>query len=351
MSPGSSRYARQEILPGIGVEGQARIRGGHVVVVGLGALGCVVVDLLARAGVGRLTLIDRDVVEWTNLQRQTLYTEQDARAGVPKAEACAARVAAINSGVACDARSADVTGENVEGLAGLRGGGRPGALVDATDNLESRFLLNDVAVKHGVPLVYGGVVGTRGMHAVFTARVGGGLPCLRCVFGGPGAPGSAPTCDTAGVLGSAVAAVGAAQAAGVLRLLVGGVGGVGGELTELDAWSGHHRVIALGAADPGCVCCGAGVFEFLGAGAADAVVLCGQHAVQVRPAGTGGVDMDALAARLARVGEVQRTRFMVRFTPGELRGAFLSVFEDGRAIVHGTDRPEVARAWYSRYIG
>lgn len=346
-----SRYVRQEALPGVGVEGQRRLATGHVAIVGLGALGCAAADLLARAGVGRLTLNDRDVVEWTNLQRQTLYSERDAQMGLPKAEAAASRIAQINSTIACTPLVADVTSDTIEKLLGLSDSSSPRslhAILDATDNLETRFLLNDVSVKHRVPLVYGGVLATRGMHATFIPGVG---PCLRCTFGSPGEPASAPTCETAGVLGSAVAAVAGAQATDALKLLLARPDLVHRTLTEFDVWSGFHRVIALGDTDPGCPCCALRRFDFLNAPASDSATLCGQDAVQVRPAAAATVNLDALASRLNAIGTVERTRFMVRFTPTESTGISLSVFSDGRAIVRGTMKSEVARGVYARYIG
>lgn len=315
--------------------------------VGLGALGCTVVDLLARAGVGHLTLVDRDVVEWTNLQRQTLYTEDDAARGMPKAEAAAARVRAVNSGVETAPVVADLTSENVERVLRLHEDG-PHVIIDATDNHETRFLLNDVAVAHGVPLAYGGVIGTRGMHATFMP----GGPCLRCVFGEPADPGAVPTCDTAGVLGSAVVTVAAAQVTDAIKVLLGKSDVVGRTLTDFDVWSGAHRAVRLGAADPACVCCGQRRFEFLRADSGgDVAGLCGQNAVQVRPARAGEVDLAALAQRLAAVGSVHRSRFMVRFVPSESPGISMSVFVDGRAIVHGTVDSVVARTAYARFVG
>lgn len=331
----------------MGEEGQARISKGRVAVVGLGALGCAAVDLLARAGVGQLVLVDRDVVEWTNLQRQTLYIEDDAVRGVPKAEAAAARVRAVNSGVECVPVVADLTPENVERMLGFHSGG-PHVIVDATDNHETRFLLNDVSVAHGVPLAYGGVIGTRGMHATFLPEG----PCMRCVFGEPAAPGTMPTCDTAGVLASAVVTVAAAQVTGAMKVLLGKRDLIEPILTDFDVWSGAHRVVRLGGADPACVCCGQKRFQFLRTGGGgDVVGLCGQNAVQVRPQRIGEIDLGALCQRLAAVGSAQRSRFMVRFVPSETPGISLSVFGDGRAIVHGTADFAVARTAYAKFVG
>lgn len=338
-------------MPLIGKDGQHRIGAGHVAIIGLGALGCTAADLLARAGVGRLTLIDRDVVEWTNLQRQTLYSERDAHMGIPKVEAASTRIAQINSTIACTPLVADVTSDTIEKLLGLDGSSSSHslhAILDATDNLETRFLLNDVSVKHRVPLVYGGVLATRGMHATFIPGVG---PCLRCTFGSPGEPGSAPTCETVGVLGSAVATVAAAQTTDALKVLLARPDLIARTLTDFDVWTGFRRVIVLGDADPTCPCCASRRFDFLSAPTADAASLCGQDAVQVRPASPGTMNLDALASRLRAIGTVERTRFMVRFIPTESASISLSVFSDGRAIVRGTTKSEVARGVYARYIG
>lgn len=350
-----SRYHRQLILPGVGPEGQAALRAAHAAIIGVGALGCAVADHLARAGVGRLTLIDRDLVERTNLQRQTLFSERDAAEGLPKAEAARRRLADVNSEIAIGAHIADLTGRNAEAL--LLGDGPPGVLVDGTDNFETRYLLNDLAVKHAIPFVYGGVVATRGMQMTIRPSA---TPCLRCLFEEPPAPGSQPTCDTAGVLGPAVAIVAACQASDALRLLLGHGEQIAPSLLEFDLWAGRRRRLDL--ADgrrPECPCCGQRRFEFLERCDEDAATsLCGQDAVQVWPGGAGvqAIDLEALAGRLRAVGEVDLRGFMLRCT---LQGEHaeggerlsMTIFRDGRAIVKGTTRPERARSLYARYIG
>lgn len=352
---GLRRYHRQMLLPQVGEARQRLLGASRAVVVGCGALGCGSADLLARAGVGRLTLIDRDVVELTNLQRQTLFTEADAAASAPKAEAAARRLRAVNSEIEIRAVVADAVHRNIERLAGLPGPG-PVVLVDGTDNFGARYLLNDVAVKHGVAYIYGGAVGTGGMVMTVVPNHG---PCLRCLFEEPPAAGTAPTCDTAGVLGPATAVVSAMQAAAAIRVLAGEAAGPA--LLELDAWEGRARRIEVGdgrRAD--CPCCGAGRFEYLdGSRAEDTAVLCGQGAVQVWPDSAqvdGVVDLRRMAERLKAHGPVAAHEFLLRARLEGERGTDgrpieLTVFADGRAVVRGTEQPAAARAIYARYVG
>jgi adenylyltransferase/sulfurtransferase len=370
-----SRYHRQMLLPGIGAEGQARLRSSHALIVGCGALGCASADLLCRAGVGTLTIVDRDVVEVTNLQRQTLFDERDSAEGTPKAEAARRRLSAINLGVRVRGVVADVTHKNIERLVSDAAGLTKDAvaspvsiLIDGTDNFETRYLINDLSVKLGVPYCYGGAVGTRGMQAMF---VPGATGCLRCVFPEPPGTGVSETCDTAGVLGPGVAMVGAMQASAAIEFLVRGT--VRGEtpsasiLTDFDLWGGTLRTLNLGGKAEACPCCGSRRFEFLeGRFASRTIRLCGQNAVQIAPAGDSGVvelDLARLGARLMphALGSVVVNDFLVRATlansgndgegdgtPGEIE---LTVFGDGRAVVKGTEQPSVARGVYARYVG
>lgn len=350
----TDRYHRQMLLEQVGSEGQGRLAAAHAAVVGIGALGCAAADHLARAGVGRLTLIDRDLVELTNLQRQTLFDESDAREGLPKAEAARRRLEAVNGTIEIHSHIADLTGGNAEQL--LAGDGGPGVIVDGTDNFETRYLLNDLAVKHGVPFVYGGAIATRGMQ--LTVRPGV-TPCLRCLFEEPPDAGSQPTCDTAGVLGPVVAIVAACEASDALRVLLGQGDRIPTSMLEFDLWEGRRRRVDLsGARRDDCPCCGRREFRFLASRAADgAAALCGQGAVQVAgSAGARGVDLVSLASRLEAVGEVESRAFMVRCRlsgeQADLGGSLvLTVFRDGRAIVNGTNRPERARSVYARYVG
>ncbi len=344
-----SRYARQTILPGIGRGGQERLLDAHAAIVGCGTLGCVIADQLCRAGVGRLTVIDRDLVEPGNLQRQVLFDQADADDRLPKAEAARSRLGEINADVRVEAVIADLRPSNAQRLILDGPHGRPGVILDGTDNFETRFLLNDLSVKHAVPYVYAGVVGTRAMRAVFRPGVG---PCLRCVFDRPPAPGSQPTCETAGVLAPAAAKNGGLQAAGANKR-VQGADTVAPHLFELDAWSGFHRSVDLRRSrDPACPCCVETRFEHLEAPDPAAAALCGRNAVQVMPAGDGHrIDLEGLAASLGAVGEVSRTPFMVRAGLTEHPGVTMSVFRDGRAVIEGVEDTSRARALYARYVG
>lgn len=345
-----ARYHRQMLLPAFGARGQAMLRDAHVAIVGVGALGCMSADLLARAGVGTITLIDRDVVEWTNLQRQSLFDEGDARKGTPKAEAAAARLARVNSQITIIPKPADLDARNAAALLGLDGPRPPSVLIDGADNFETRYLLNDLSVKHAIAYSYAGVVGTQGMQATFVP--GAENACLRCLFPAMPAPGSAPTCDTAGVLGPLVAIIAGAQAADVLKILVGARDALSDSMLDVAMWENRRRRLSLrDAKDPACPCCMRRVFDFADAdhGGASAA-LCGQQAVQVQPASACELDLASLATRLASAGLVQRSRFMLRFEPQGLAER-MSIFADGRAIVHGTTKPEHARSLYARFVG
>jgi len=355
------RYHRQMLLPGMGEDGQRRLLGSHAAVIGCGALGTVAAEVLVRAGVGRVTVIDRDIVEWTNLQRQTLYEEADAREGTPKAVAAIARLGRVNSSVRIEGIVADFNAGNAERLLGLDERGRGaaesraeagvGVLVDGTDNFEARYLINDIAVKHGVPYVYGGAVGTRGMQMTV---IPGATACMRCVFPEVPAAGSTPTCDTAGVLASATGIIANVQAAEAIKVLLGRVDLIAPTLLEFDLWTNFRRRLDLSRArDAGCACCGARKFEYLDAGVgAGAVSLCGSASVQVLPGAgaAGGMDLEALGERLATHGPVQRTAHLLRVRL-EAEGLEMTVFRDGRAIVKGTTDVLRARGMYARFVG
>ncbi len=362
-----ARYHRQMLLPGFGESGQRKLLASRVVIVGCGALGCAAAEQLARAGVGELTIIDRDVVEMTNLQRQCLFTERDAAQGVPKAEAAARRLAEVNSAICVVPVAADLCAANAR-----RHLGRFDVLIDGTDNFDTRYLLNDLAVKRGVPFVYGGVVASHGMQ--MTVRPGYG-PCLRCVFPEPPAPGTQPTCDTAGVLGPAVAMVASLQVAETLKLLLGETCALRGTLSEFDLWDGTRREIRV-LRDPECPACVRRQFEFLEGGrGVRAVWMCGQNSVQIFPSRNAAIDAEVgvdagddtdeapatvdlpeLARRLEPHGAVTLTRFMARVSLNTEKGddggpVLLSIFPDGRSLVKGLRDPARARALYDRYVG
>jgi len=335
------RYSRQILFEGIGEEGQRRIRESRVLIVGCGALGSSHVEMLARAGVGKLRIVDRDFVEESNLQRQTMFTEADARERVPKAVAAARRVSEINSEVECAGEVADVNQSNVERLVvGCD------VVLDGTDNFATRYLLNDACVKQAVAWVYGAAVGSYGVTMTIRPRV---TPCLRCVFPEEPAAGSAPTCDTSGVVMPIISIVAAVQVAEALKLMTGSMESLHGGLMQFDVWRNEWRRVGLRRPAPDCTACVLGRFETLEAESGDmTTVLCGRNAVQVTPRRAATVDLDSLAARLRSAGEVKSNPYLVRLRAGEYE---LTVFKDARAIVSGTDDAVVARSLYARYVG
>ncbi len=356
-----ARYHRQMLLPQIGPDGQKRLAASHAAVIGCGALGACLADMLARAGVGRLTLIDRDLIELTNLQRQVLYDEQDLADGLPKAEAARRRLSRVNSTIRIDAVVDDVNPSNVERLTS-----NADVIVDGLDNFETRYLLNDVSVKHGIPYVYGGAVATHGMTATFLphaspagrpsrdwdAHAG---PCLRCVFDAAPPAGASQTCDTAGVLGPMVGIIANWQAVEAIKILAGRYDAVSHDLTTIDVWRGEHQRLNInGAYQPGqCACCGQGRFEHLAGEFSGATAsLCGREAVQIMPRAAAATDLASLATRLKSHGHVEWNRYLLR---AQLNDAFgpieLTVFPNGRAIIKGTSRPDIARGIYAKYLG
>jgi adenylyltransferase/sulfurtransferase len=340
-SPIDDRYSRQARFWGVGVAGQARLRAGTVLVVGAGALGSAAVDLLARAGVGHLVIVDRDYVELSNLQRQLLYDEADAAAGTPKAVAAARAVGRINATVEVDAVVADVTPVNVEGLVG-----RADVVVDGTDNLETRYLLNDACVKSGTPWVYGGAVGATGMSMTILP---GETACFRCLFPVPQPAGTMDTCETAGVLASSVVTVAAIQWTEVVKLLVGDREHLRLGLTAFDMWTNDHLQAESVPRRPDCRCCAQRRFEYLDAEVTSRTAsLCGRDAIQVSPARPIRIDLEALARRLGGLGTVTVNAFLLR---SAVDGHEMTVFADGRAIIKGTDDLAVARTLYARYVG
>lgn len=339
----SRRYIRQAIFQPIGKGGQDQIGAAKVAIVGCGALGSAVADSLARAGVGTLRLIDRDFVEIHNLQRQSLYDEEDVHNRTPKAVAAFERLSAVNSQIAIEPIVDDLNSGNVARLlAGFD------LIVDGTDNFETRYLLNDYAVATGVSWVYGGVIGSYGM--TMTIRPGE-TACLRCVFPEAPPPGTAPTCDTAGVIGPAVQMVGALEAAEVLKFLVGAVDRLNDGLLAIDLWQLTIDRVPTGGPNPTCPCCGSREFPYLNAPADDReTVLCGQDSVQVRLAEPVTIDLEQLGKRLSNAGEVVQSRFLLRFTD-RATDRELTIFPDGRAIVRGTTDGDEAKRIYATYVG
>jgi adenylyltransferase/sulfurtransferase len=332
------RYSRQILFPGIGEKGQEALLASHAVVVGCGALGSFHAAALARAGVGRLTIIDRDYVEPSNLHRQWLFEENDAAESLPKAAAAARRIAAINSAVEVCGIVADLTARNAEELLG-----GAGVILDGTDNFDARYLVNDFAVSSGIPWIYGAAVGSYGLAMPV---IPGHTACLRCVYPNPPA-GVQPTCETAGVLNVIISAVASIQVADALKILCGCVSQVQPQITRMDLWYGGIRQIDAPPRDPDCPTCGRREFSYLEERRRPPATLCGRNAVQVqereRP-----LDLAELKERLAPLGEVRANEFALRF---RVEPYEMTIFPDGRAIVKGTSDEGVARSLYARYVG
>jgi len=333
-----NRYSRQTRFAPFGPEGQERLGRSTAVIVGCGALGTVHAALLARAGVGTLRLVDRDYVETSNLQRQVLYTEADAEAALPKAEAARRHLLAANSGVAIEAHISDLDAANAKELLG-----GADVILDGTDNFETRMLINDFAVRESIPWIYGAAVSSYG---IAMPVLPGDTACFRCVY--PDAPtGAQPTCETAGVLGPVTSVIGSLQTMEALKILAGRAMSVRRKIFTADLWNGPVREISMPPRSADCQTCGRREFVYLENQRRAPVSLCGRNAVQIherrRP-----LDLAALAGRLEGVGTVRANEFALRFHDGEHE---MTVFPDGRAIIKGTTDPGVARSVYSRYLG
>jgi molybdopterin-synthase adenylyltransferase len=344
------RYQRQTLLPQVGEAGQQRLAGARVLLVGCGALGTVIADQLVRGGIGHLRICDRDLVEETNLQRQVLFDENDARHERPKAVAAKAALSRVNSSVDIETHVVDVHARNIERLAGVEGEfQRVDLILDGTDNVQTRYLINDVAVKHRVPWVYAACVGVEGRAM---GVVPGDGPCLRCLFEEPAGTGELATCDTAGVLGSAAGVVASLAVVTAMKILLGRPVSEIAQLNKLDVWANRFHVIdAQDARRTDCPVCGQRRFDFLDQQLAGlAASLCGRGAVQVRPVAEAKVDLAVLEQKLRAVGQVSRSEYFLRYVPGD-RKESLTIFPDGRALIHGTGDVATARSLYSRYIG
>lgn len=336
MRSSDSRYSRQVRFLPWGEEGQARLAASRVAIVGCGALGTVQAEILARAGVGTLRIIDRDIVELSNLQRQFLFSEADAREGTPKAVAAARRLAQINSEVSLDPLVADLSPANASELLE-----NIDLILDATDNFETRYLINDFSVRENKPWIYGAAVASYGLKL---AVIPGVTACLKCVYPDP-PQGAQPTCETAGVLGTVTAAIAALQTADALKILA--TGGLAAHLTTLDLWTGEIRQLAPPSRDPHCPCCALRDFVHLDGAKRAPVSLCGRNAVQIHERNRP-LDLPALARRLGELAPVRSNEFALRVTIDDYD---LMIFPDGRAIIKGTTDVGLARSLYARYVG
>ena len=336
----NERYSRQILFRGIGREGQQRLAAARIAIVGCGATGSALVNLLARAGVGSLRIIDRDYVEPSNLQRQSLFDEADAAESLPKAIAAAAKIARFNSEIAVEARAEDLVPGNVQAL--LEG---VDLILDGTDNFETRYLINDFAVRQSIPWIYSAGVGSYG---VTMNIVPSKTACLACIF--PDSPrGMVETCETSGILNSAVNLVASIAATEALKILVGGVGApsLRRTLLSFDLWTNDRAEISAAKPRPGCRACGERDFIHLAGEGRPHITLCGRNSVQIherqRP-----ISFAELDERLRPHGMVRHNDFVLKFwrDPYEM-----TLFPDGRAIIKGTSDPAVARSLYARYVG
>src|SRR3954452_296594 len=331
------RYSRQVRFEPIGERGQAAISNASVCVIGCGALGSFQAESLARAGIGRLGLIDRDYVDFSNLQRQWLYDERDAHDEVPKAVAAARRIAALNQDVQVTPVVTDVTPSNIEELTADFD-----LLLDGTDNFETRYLLNDLSVKRGVPWIYGAAIGSYGVVMPILPERG---PCFRCIY--PEAPaGILATCDVNGIISPTTAIVAAWQVTLALRLIVGS-GDFECRIQSFDVWTGTSRSIVAGERDAECPVCGKREFRHLDGQRTSPVSLCGRNAVQLHNT-TKSINLEELAMRLRPLGKVRVNEFALRISVPKYD---VTVFPDGRAIVKGTTDVGAARSIYAQLVG
>jgi molybdopterin/thiamine biosynthesis adenylyltransferase len=332
----NNRYSRQLILPQLGKEGQRKLQSAKVLLVGCGGTGCAIAEYLVRAGIGKLTLLDRDVVEKSNLHRQQLFEEADV--GSPKAYLAPEVLKRINSEVEIIGLAEDFSPANAEKLVN-----EADIVMDGTDNLESRFIINDACVKLGKPWIYVGAVGTYGMRAVI--RPGEGA-CLRCFI--PNAPdaGTIPTCATAGVLNTVPGLMGALAASEAIKLMVGLTPSE--KLLVYDVWTEDYHSIVLSRRKD-CPCCGQKKFEFLETPTVSKVqVLCGHDSVQITPPRPAALDLQKLATALRESGDVEVHQLWLVLIVGKHR---LTIFKNGRTLISGTDDEKTARSLYSKYVG
>jgi molybdopterin-synthase adenylyltransferase len=334
------RYSRQVIFRGVGVAGQRKLAEAKVGIVGCGATGSALAGLLARAGVGTLRIIDRDYVEPSNLQRQSLFDESDAAESFPKAIAAARKIATFNSQIVVEPKPEDLTPVNIQGL--LEG---MDLILDGTDNFETRYLINDYALSRSIPWIYSAAVGS---YAVTLNVLPGQTACLACIF--PDSPrGMVETCETSGILNSTVNLVASIAATEALKLLVGGreATTLRGTLLSFDLWTNEHAEISAAKPRPGCRACGAREFVHLAGEGRPHITLCGRNSVQIherqRP-----IDFAELDRRLQPHGTVRHNDFILKFwhEPYEM-----TLFPDGRAIIKGTTDTAVARSLYARFVG
>ncbi|SFE24316.1 Molybdopterin or thiamine biosynthesis adenylyltransferase [Lentibacillus persicus] len=335
------RYSRQILFSPIGSEGQRHLRRKHVLIIGAGALGTSIAEMLTRAGTGKITIADRDYVEWSNLQRQQLYTEEDAINRMPKAIVAKRKLQAINRDVVLEAEVTDVTPEKMEQLVdGVD------LMLDATDNFDIRMIMNDTAQKFNIPWIYGAIVSSYGISYTIIPNE---TPCLHCLM--EQVPIGGLTCDTAGVISPIVQLVTAHQTAEALKILTENRDALRNTLVSFDIWTNNQSSIKV---DPlksdNCSSCGKSPsYPFLNyENQTKTAVLCGRDTVQIRPETTEKPDLPKVADQLAQVGTVEQNPFLLSVAIDSNR---LVLFQDGRVLVHGTNDTAQAKSLYHRYIG
>ncbi|MBM4004276.1 MAG: thiazole biosynthesis adenylyltransferase ThiF [Planctomycetes bacterium] len=337
-----NRYQRQWRFAPLGEAGQRRLASARALVCGCGALGSVSANVLVRAGVGFVRLVDRDFLEISNLQRQVIYTEADVREGLPKAIAAANHLRSVNSDVHIEPVVSDLTWENIDSLAA-----DVDVIVDGTDNFQTRFLLNDFSINKNVPWVFGGCVGAEGQTMTIVPEV---TRCLRCLLPEAPPPSATESCDTAGILAPIIGLIASAQSCEAIKILSGHVDAIRRRLLVVDLWDNQTRMVGLDALDPAnCPTCTRREFPWLnGHRGTLSAVLCGRNAVQLNFPGEQKPDLDELARKLAALGPLTRNPFLLRL---QIAPYTLTIFPDGRTIVAGTDDIVEARSLHARYIG
>lgn len=339
---GLERYSRQTLFKPIGEDGQRKLLNKKAVIVGMGALGTVISNHLVRSGVGHVRFIDRDLVELSNLQRQSLYDEEDAAGNLPKVMAAEKKLRKINSTVKVEPIIADLNLDNAEELLGGFD-----VIVDGTDNFSTRYLINDVSIKHGIPWVFGAAVSSRGMHAVI---IPGKTPCYRCLF--PEVQtGLGETCDTVGVLSPITDIIGSFEAVEALKILV--EADTNPNLEQFDIW--YNSLLQMDVSEgknPECPACVHHQYEFLDRSSGQQIsfaILCGRDTVQINPRNVKEFDLNNLAERLNGSGKIITNSFLLRFSPED--DINMVFFKDGRVLIHGVNDISTARTYYSRYMG
>jgi len=330
------RYSRHILLKEIGEKGQVKLSKSSVVIIGCGALGTAIANILVRAGVGEIQIVDRDIIEMSNIQRQSLFDEKDV--GLPKAWVAAKKLRKVNQKIKIKSVIEDLNNSNIEGVIESAD-----LVIDGTDNMETRFLINDVCIKHKIPWIYGSAIGTYGMSMNILPD---STPCFRCIFPKLPDAGALPTCDTAGVLNTIPSIIGSIESTEALKILLGK--NINSNLLIYDVWAHDFQSVKI-KKNSKCECCVKHNFEFLNAKKKTRIVsLCGENAVQITPAKTGMLSFESLAQKLQKSGKVEVTNFFLKFTVDSYQ---INIFKSGRAIVYGTNNEKTAKSLYAKYVG